>query len=144
MGSYTSVMNNTNATMYIKYTYAFGAKLGALPHISNLIADAFGASSADVIGATSHATDSRIIASRIDEKLRKDGFSCILPGYSHVSQKLPLSLVHRANIILVQRRNEAIAVRRGTMTVWSGPTGASTRRYTANDCRYELETVLSV
>ena len=145
MGSYTSVMNNTDdATMYIKYTYACGEELGAMPQIATLIADVLVGTS-PATRAVSTDSDSRITAFefKIDEKLSQDGFARISPGDSHVSTKLTLSLVHRANIILVQRLEESIKIRRGAMTVWSGQTDASTQTYTASDCRYELETVIS-
>ena len=145
MGSYTSVMNDTDdATMYIKYTYACGEELGAMPQIATLIADALAVSTPPAI-STARAVypDSRIIAFKIDEKLRQDGFARISPRHSYVSTKLSLSLVHRANIILVQRLEGGVKIRRGAMTVWSGQTDASTHTYTASDCRYELETVIS-
>jgi hypothetical protein len=137
MGSYVSVMNNTDATMYIKYTNACGDKMGAVPQIATLIADepAIGTSESSHTKASSADF-------MIDEKLRKGGFYRISPSQSHVSRKTTLSRIQRANIVLVQRQTAGIILRRGAMTVWSGPADNSTMTYNASDCRYELETVV--
>jgi hypothetical protein len=78
----------------------------------------------------------------IAEKLRQDGFYPISPSQSHVLRKMTLGLIQRANIILVQRQKGGIKIRRGAMTVWSGPADNSTMTYSASDCRYEFETVV--
>jgi hypothetical protein len=108
--------------------------MGAMPQIATLIADETSESSP--IKAAS-------IDSMIDEKLREDGFYRICPSHSHISQKMTLSLINRANIILVQKQKGGVKIRRGVMTVWSGPTDNSTQTYTASDCRYEWETVIT-
>ena len=144
MGSYISVMNNTDATMYIKYTNACGHEMGALPQIAALIADETSANTSESsTNAGAEVTKSASAESMVDEKLRRDGFYRISPTQSHVSQKLTLSLIQRASIILVQRQKSGIKIRRGAMTVWSGPGDNSTMTYSATECRYEFETVVA-
>ncbi|KAK1753675.1 hypothetical protein QBC47DRAFT_46825 [Echria macrotheca] len=144
MGAYCSVYNDTSDTMYIKY----GANTGALQWASiagsiaatiaslgaatPLIAASTGAAAGFTLGLTSAGL--AIAKSEFDKELRKEGYSAIQPGGTYTSEKLTLSLLMQANIVLVGDRGS----RRGTMECWTGPGHNDCNRYNASQAEYEF------
>jgi len=150
MGSYCSVHNNTDDIMYIIY----GPNILAL-EISGLIVGVVAiiasggtlipgleAAAVTVFAGGAVATGLGALAlgatgMALDKEMEKQGYRKRSPGEEYKSEKLPLSLVHQANIIRVTTIPESkpgandgqVVVKNGSMTVWTGSTNGSTRDY---------------
>ncbi|KAJ7201994.1 hypothetical protein B0H12DRAFT_520917 [Mycena haematopus] len=143
MGSYTSVLNDTSSTLYIKYAPnhagldVAAAVVGAIGVLAALasgnvfavlidvsaIAGALGVGGAALSGAG-------FLLAAIDLSSSNDGYHLVAPGGTYRSSKLTLSLIHQADVHL------AAIVDANTMTLWSGsftvvtgPTAGSTKTY---------------
>lgn len=143
MGSYTSVMNDTEAEMFIKY-----APNSEALTISGIVLGVFGLLPvAPVVGAVVGVAGVAVATvgmKDVSTELKKRGLSKIPPGGKYISEKLSLSLVHQADIMLVQTLDDKrISIKRGSMTVWSGETNNSTKRYNVSECSFDEEQELA-
>ena len=92
MGSYVSVLNDTNQTIYIKYgprdmiTRAFVFVASLIPGILDL-------------GIVPPQGITDMIMNAIDQEAKEEGLSKIGPGGRYDSEKLSLSLMIQANIV---------------------------------------------
>ncbi|KAJ7201768.1 hypothetical protein B0H12DRAFT_1287486 [Mycena haematopus] len=152
MGSYTSVMNDTTSTLYIKYAANHvGLKVVAIiTAVLGVIAAvvtggiAFIAVSAPVVAAgiglgtagtvvgvgAGGLSLAALISAAIDISAKSGGYHAVPPGGTYRSEKLSLSLVHQADVKLTAKVNDtALNMWSGSFTVFSGPTADSTKNY---------------
>ncbi|KAK7051940.1 hypothetical protein R3P38DRAFT_1631485 [Favolaschia claudopus] len=143
MGSYTSVMNDTNSTLYIKYAANhLGLQVAAivtaiagviaavltggviaLQISTTLIAASLGASG----GALSLAA---LVTGAIDLSTKDSGYHAVAPGGTYRSGKLTLSLIHQADVKLTAVVNSnTVNMWSGSFTVVTGATAGSTKKY---------------
>ncbi|KAJ7612736.1 hypothetical protein FB45DRAFT_1117309 [Roridomyces roridus] len=160
MGSYTSTLNDTSSTLYITYAandqglqvlddFINGietvdwsdddAPEGTKAAVATATASTTSAASATTAattttsasGTTSDVTVASFIAS-VGSGALAQGYHAVSAGDSYVSDKLTLSLVHQADVILAEQINTTnmVMVYKGSFTVWSGATDGSTKTYT--------------
>ncbi|KAJ3126357.1 hypothetical protein HK098_007621 [Nowakowskiella sp. JEL0407] len=142
MGSYCSVHNNTNGAMYIKYGPNTDALLIAELVAGFLAAGFTGGASLAMAATALGITATELIDREVTKELAGKGFSRIDPDGTYTSDRLSLSLVVSAHIVLVEvLPNGSVQVKSGTMTCWSGPTDGSTNGYNATDCSFESQII---
>ncbi|KAF7344203.1 hypothetical protein MVEN_01710800 [Mycena venus] len=146
MGSYTSVMNDTSSVLYIKYAanhvaLDVAAVVTAVLGVVAVVVTAGAASVAFVpalaiielglggaVGGT--LTLAALVTGSIDLAAKKAGYHSVAPGNSYRSSKLTLSLVHQADVQVVQQiNNSTINMWSGSFTVFTGATAGSTKTY---------------
>ncbi|KAJ6506849.1 hypothetical protein C8R45DRAFT_1208823 [Mycena sanguinolenta] len=144
MGSYTSVLNDTSSTLYIKYAPNHVALdvAGAIAGVIGVIAAlASGGAFAVLIDVAAISTQLGVggaalsaagfLLAAIDLSSGNDGYHLVAPGGTYRSSKLTLSLVHQADVHLAQIINDnTMNLYSGSFTVFSGATAGSTKRYT--------------
>jgi len=70
----------------------------------------------------------------------KEGYHLCSPGGRYRSEKLSLSLVHQANVIVYKKTGDnTIQLWSGAFTVWSGPTADSDKEYKLSDHLSDLD-----
>lgn len=142
MGSYCSVCNNTNSTMYIKYGVNMEA-LGIAGFIVSIIGIPFTGGQSLALGIIGGGiTISSFIFDNVDKKLKREGYSKINPGNVYKSEKVSLSLYFQANVVLVEKINDKkVKIKVGKINVWSGPTDNSCNEYNATDGSYDEQII---
>ena len=140
MGSYTSVHNDTKDIMMIKY-----GPHGQALAISGLSVGLLGAlftggaslaiSGAALAAGACTAAGAGIGIAEFVRKCEENGMHRVEPDGWYKSEKLTLSLVHQANIVLINPKTNR--VRKGVLTVWSGPTDDSCNCYKASSATFD-------
>ncbi|KAJ7456049.1 hypothetical protein B0H11DRAFT_1925977 [Mycena galericulata] len=143
MGSYTSVMNDTSGTLYITYApnvvaldvvEVVTAVLGVIAAVATGAVLVVGISSPIIIAMLGISGGSlslaQLLTAAIDITAKNEGYHAVAPGNSYRSDKLTLSLIHQADVKLIEQVNStAIDMWSGSFTVFTGATAGSTRRY---------------
>ncbi|KAJ7574910.1 hypothetical protein C8J56DRAFT_901840 [Mycena floridula] len=153
MGSYTSVLNDTNSTLYIKYAAnhvaldvvaVVTAALGVIAAVASGGIIALGISSALIAASLGVAAGSlsaaALVTGAIDLAAKDTGYHAVGPGGTYRSQKLTLSLIHQADVKLTATVNvNTINMWSGSFTVFTGPTAGSTKKYKMSDQLSKLD-----
>ncbi|KAJ7096568.1 hypothetical protein B0H15DRAFT_946043 [Mycena belliarum] len=143
MGSYTSVMNDTGSTLYIKYAANHVALdvAAIVTAVLGVIAAAVtgGIIAAGISAAVMSATLgvaggalslAALVTGVIDFTAKDSGYHTVGPGGTYRSQKLTLSLVHQADVKLTAVVDDnTVNMWSGSFTVFTGPTAGSTKKY---------------
>jgi hypothetical protein len=144
MGAYCSVFNDTSDIMYIKYgpntaalqwatvAASLAATLTTIGAATPLVAASTGVATGAALGIT--LTSLEVAKAALDKELKKHGYSAVHPGGTYTSEKLALSLLLQANIVLVGDRG----CRTGTLGCWTGPTDNVCNEYNASGGTYEV------
>ncbi|KZV79033.1 hypothetical protein EXIGLDRAFT_707884 [Exidia glandulosa HHB12029] len=147
MGSYTSVMNDTGSDMYIKYAAndlaltVAAVVTGALGVVAAVVSGGVLLLAADAVaigvglgvgaGTLSLAA---LVGGSIAISANKAGYHTVPPGGVYRSEKLTLSLVHQADVLVaLQVDDNTLELYSGSFTVWTGPTAGSDKRYNLSD-----------
>jgi hypothetical protein len=136
MGAYCSVQNDTRDIMYIK----FGANIAAIQWAAvaaAILATAatLGAAGPMVAGGIAATSVGLAIAkNKFDEELRRDGYTAVQPGATYTSDKLTLSLLMQANIVLVGDRG----TKSGTLECWTGAEDGACKEYRASMAKFDF------
>ncbi|KZV92833.1 hypothetical protein EXIGLDRAFT_836186 [Exidia glandulosa HHB12029] len=153
MGSYTSVMNDTDSDMYIKYAandlglavlaVVTGA-IGVVAAVASggvllIVADAVAIGVALGVGAGAMSL-AALVGGSIAVSANKAGYHTVPPGGIYRSEKLTLSLVHQADVLLARKvDNDTLELYSGSFTVWTGPTADSDKRYNLSSHLKDLD-----
>ncbi|KAF7351773.1 hypothetical protein MSAN_01610700 [Mycena sanguinolenta] len=153
MGSYTSVLNDTSSTLYIKYAPnhvaldVAAAVAGAIGVIASLASGGAFAVLIDVavistelgVGGAALSAAGFLLAA-IDLASGNDGYHLVAPGGTYRSEKLTLSLVHQADVHLALIVDDnTMNLYSGSFTVFTGATAGSTKRYTISSQLSKLD-----
>jgi hypothetical protein len=141
MGSYCSVLNDTQGTMYCKYgpNLEFASViLAVIGEVSEFIPIvglgisivAWAGEAVIQIVHLNEADKMHKLKGNIDEWFRNQGYSARSPGSEYVSEKLSLSLNVAAHCaMLTDVGGGKLELRIGDMSCWSGPTDGEKYQY---------------
>ncbi|KAJ7899779.1 hypothetical protein B0H13DRAFT_2336825 [Mycena leptocephala] len=143
MGSYTSVLNDTRSTLYIKYAPNHAgldiaaAIVGAIGIIASVASGGLFDVLIDVASisyelgvAGAGLSAAGFLLASIDMSSSNDGYHLVAPGGTYRSSKLTLSLVHQADVHLAAIVDSTtINLWAGSFTVLTGATAGSTKTY---------------
>ncbi|KIJ42565.1 hypothetical protein M422DRAFT_48183 [Sphaerobolus stellatus SS14] len=152
MGSYTSVVNDTDCDLYIIYganqvgltiAQLATAVLGFIAAIPSDSADMELVVALETMESALDFTGNVLVVTEkaIELSVKNHGLHGPYGKNSkYVSGKLSLNLVHQANVIAVKKNGDGrLTVYSGSFTVWSGSTNNSTKTYNLSSHLRDLD-----
>ncbi|KZV79032.1 hypothetical protein EXIGLDRAFT_707883 [Exidia glandulosa HHB12029] len=155
MGSYTSVMNDTGNDMYIKFAAndlglnVLSVVTGALGIVAAVASGGVLLVAADTVAigvglglsvGAGTLTLASLVGGSIAISANRAGYHTVPPGGVYRSEKLTLSLVHQADVLVATEvDDDVLDLYSGSFTVWTGPTADSDKRYKLSDYLNSLD-----